>query len=104
MYIEGRLLSRNLSGANAVYMTSVGGEGDCEQCTVTKRVEDVALAHYADTGYPQGRADTHRLAAVLSGTNVCTSFDFTLSPKQIFELKYKFYRNICVHGPDVSTF
>ncbi|ELT97530.1 hypothetical protein CAPTEDRAFT_224412 [Capitella teleta] len=47
VYIEGLLVSRSMQGANAVYLTS--GEGK-----VTTRVEDVALEHYKNNGFPLG--------------------------------------------------
>lgn len=49
--IEGRLLTKNTE--YAVYVTDEE-PGDAGDKTLTKRVEDVALAHYRENGYPEG--------------------------------------------------
>ena len=36
-----------------MYVTDENADQDSEK-TLTKRVEDVALAHYRENGYPQG--------------------------------------------------
>ncbi len=42
-------MTKALPGANAVYVSGAG-----EDVTLFTRVEDVALQHYKDAGYPQG--------------------------------------------------
>ena len=50
-------------GMHAGYVWVLPGTGDGDDTTLMKRVEDVALAHYGQHGYPSGEFSYDRFLA-----------------------------------------
>ena len=56
MTVEGRLLHHAVPGSTPLYISQQSSVCNSEDVTVMTRVEDVALQHYARSGYPEGQS------------------------------------------------
>jgi len=63
--ISGQQLYRSLPGSGSVWLSTDNSEPSVADAKVITRVEEVALRHYAENGFPEGQMFTLCLCSSL---------------------------------------